>query len=96
MAAAKIYDRTGNTLLFDTGAGAVVQTKIKLDDLPDYVKWASLVAEDRSFYSHHGLNFKGLFRAIVVDVLRGGSKSQGGSSITQQLVKNVLLTQEKT
>jgi 1A family penicillin-binding protein len=94
-ASAKIYDRTGENLLYDIG-GDFTRVKIKLSEIPDYAKWASIVAEDRSFYSHGGLNFKGLLRAILVDILHGGSASQGGSSITQQLVKNAILTQEKT
>lgn len=94
MAAAKIYDRTGQTLLYDTG-GDFVRTKIKLSDIPDYAKWSTIVAEDRGFYSHGGLNFKGMLRALLTDILHG-SAAQGGSSITQQFVKNALLTQEKT
>ncbi|MDD5290154.1 MAG: transglycosylase domain-containing protein [Patescibacteria group bacterium] len=95
MAAAKIYDRTGQTILYDTG-GDFVRTKIKLSDIPDYAKWSTIVAEDRGFYSHGGLNFKGMLRALLVDILHGGSASQGGSSITQQFVKNALLSNEKT
>ncbi len=93
---AKIYDRTGQNLLYDFGGGEVMRTKISLNTLPDYIKWSTIVAEDRAFYSHHGLNFKGLTRALFLLIIRGGEKTQGGSSITQQFVKNALLTQEKT
>src|SRR5208282_3689942 len=51
--------------------------------------------EDRRFYSHHGVDPWGILRAVIADVLRRGA-SQGGSTITQQLAKNLFLTQERT
>jgi penicillin-binding protein 1A len=59
------------------------------------MKLAALAAEDAGFYEHTGLNYLGLLRALVVN-LRGGRLRQGGSTITQQVIKNVLLTQERT
>jgi penicillin-binding protein 1A len=55
------------------------------------MKLAVLAAEDASFYEHDGLNYLGLLRALLVN-LRGGRSRQGGSTITQQVIKNVLLT----
>ena len=74
----------------DMGGAAV-----PLRELPDYVPKAFIAIEDRRFYSHHGVDPLGIMRALVRDVLRRGA-SQGGSTITQQLAKNLFLTQERT
>jgi len=89
----KIYDRTGEILLNDINAD-FKRTKIKLDDLPDYVKWTTLVAEDRDFYSHHGIDLKGIIRSVFSNLFKG--TRVGGSSISQQFIKNALLSPEKT
>jgi penicillin-binding protein 1A len=68
---------------------------VPLAELPDYVPNAFVAIEDRRFYSHHGIDPLGISRALVADVLRRGA-SQGGSTITQQLAKNLFLTQERT
>jgi penicillin-binding protein 1A len=73
----------------DMGGAAVA-----LHELPDYVPKAFIAIEDRRFYSHHGVDPLGIARALVADVLRRGA-SQGGSTITQQLAKNLFLTQER-
>jgi penicillin-binding protein 1A len=69
--------------------------EVPLRELPDYVPKAFVAIEDRRFYSHHGVDPRGIARAIFHDVLRRGS-AQGGSTITQQLAKNLFLTQERT
>jgi penicillin-binding protein 1A len=69
--------------------------EVPLRELPDYVPKAFVAIEDRRFYSHHGVDPWGIARAVVHDVLRRGS-AQGGSTITQQLAKNLFLTQERT
>jgi len=74
----------------DMGGAAV-----PLRELPDYVPKAFIAIEDRRFYSHHGVDPWGIMRAVVADVLRRGG-TQGGSTITQQLAKNLFLTQERT
>jgi penicillin-binding protein 1A len=74
----------------DMGGAAV-----PLRELPDYVPKAFIAIEDRRFYSHHGFDPLGIVRAVMHDVLRRGA-SQGGSTITQQLAKNLFLTQERT
>jgi penicillin-binding protein 1A len=74
----------------DMGGAAV-----PLAELPAYVPNAFVAIEDRRFYSHYGIDPLGIFRAIVRDVLRRGA-SQGGSTLTQQLAKNIFLTQERT
>jgi penicillin-binding protein 1A len=63
---------------------------VAIDKLPPHVKLAVLAAEDAGFYEHEGLNYLGILRAFVVN-LRAGHTRQGGSTITQQVVKNVLL-----
>ena len=66
-----------------------------LSDLPGYVKNAFIAVEDKRFYSHNGIDFRALMRAAVSDVT-SRSFSQGGSTISQQLVKNTHLSNEKT
>jgi penicillin-binding protein 1A len=74
----------------DMGGAAV-----PLAELPAYVPKAFVAIEDRRFYSHYGVDPLGIARALVADILRRGA-SQGGSTITQQLAKNLFLTQERT
>ncbi|MDE2285770.1 MAG: PBP1A family penicillin-binding protein [Hyphomicrobiales bacterium] len=74
----------------DMGGAAVA-----LNELPDYVPKAFIAIEDRRFYSHHGVDPRGILRAVIADVLHRGA-SQGGSTITQQLAKNLFLTQQRT
>ena len=89
----QIYDRTGEHLLYEIH-GDENRTLVKLDELPEYVGWATIVIEDRDFYKHHGFNLKGIFRSFVSNIIRGGRA--GGSTITQQFVKNSILSPEKT
>lgn len=71
------------------------RTPIKLSELPSYVKWATISIEDKNFYSHQGVSIiGGMLRAVKEMVLK--QKLQGGSTITQQLVKSALLTPERT
>jgi penicillin-binding protein 1A len=68
---------------------------VALKDLPPYLPKAFIAIEDRRFYSHFGVDPYGIFRAAVTNILRRGV-SQGGSTLTQQLAKNLFLTQERT
>jgi len=68
---------------------------VALDELPELVVKAVLAAEDSSFFLHAGVSPTGIARALWVN-LRGGTVQQGGSTITQQLVKNVYLSSERT
>jgi penicillin-binding protein 1A len=70
------------------------RTVVPIESLPAHVKLAVLAAEDASFYEHEGLNYLGIVRAMLVN-LKSGRFRQGGSTITQQVVKNVLLDPEK-
>lgn len=90
----KIYDRTGEILLYEIH-GDQKRTLINLDQIPTYAVQATVAVEDKNFYKHKGISFLGIARAIIIDVLRGGKASQGGSTLTQQFVKNAILTNEK-
>lgn len=71
------------------------RTVVKFEDVPGHVKLAFLAAEDASFYEHEGLDYFGMLRAMVAN-FRAGSTRQGASTITQQVVKNLLLSPERT
>jgi penicillin-binding protein 1A len=71
------------------------RTVVRFADIPNHVKLAFLAAEDASFYQHEGLNYLGMLRALSAN-LRSGRSRQGASTITQQVVKNVLLAPERT
>ena len=91
--ATKIYDRN-EKLLFDIYADEN-RTAVPLDQIPKYVQNATIAIEDKDFYRHQGVNpIGGMLRAIMATVTRKGL--QGGSTITQQLVKSALLTPERT
>lgn len=71
------------------------RTVVPFADIPDAAKLAFLAAEDAHFYEHEGLNYLGVLRALWANV-RAGRTVQGGSTITQQVVKNILLDQQRT
>jgi penicillin-binding protein 1A len=75
--------------------GAAVGERLKLSEMPPYLPAAFLVVEDRRFYRHDGIDFRGLVRAAIVDI-KAGRFEQGGSTITQQLVKILFLTPDRT
>ena len=75
--------------------GEMPGANVALKDLPPYLPKAFIAIEDRRFYSHHGIDPVGIARAAVANILHRGV-SQGGSTLTQQLAKNLFLTQERT
>jgi len=89
----KILDRNGKLLYEVHGEEKRTWTEIK--DIPENMQKATIAAEDKEFYHHFGINLKGLTRAFLRDVLHRSYK-EGGSSITQQFVKNALLTPKRT
>lgn len=90
----KIYDRTGETLLYEIH-GDEQRTLVKIEDLPSYIKYATISMEDKNFYSHHGVSWRSLIRAFFVGVFTG-NRIQGTSTLTQQFVKNAILTNERS
>ena len=89
----RFYDRTGKTLIYEMVNPLGDRIWLKIDDIPDAVKWATISIEDRDFYTNPGINVRGLGRAFVNELR--GLPTQGGSSLTQQLVKNVLIDPEE-
>lgn len=90
----KIYDRTGTVLLYDIH-GEEKRTIIPEQDIPLVVKQATIALEDHNFYKHIGFDLKGVANAIISNIFHVGS-GRGGSTITQQFVKNSLLTNERS
>ena len=89
----KIYDRN-NKLLYDVFADQR-RTPVNLDQVPLILRQATIAIEDKSFYKHQGFDPFGFVRGVVIRPLLTG-RFEGGSTLTQQLVKNVLLTQQRT
>ncbi len=75
--------------------GDIVGNKVTIDDIPEHLVQAVLATEDRRFYYHVGVDPLGLLRAVFVNI-KEGRRAQGGSTITQQLAKNLFLSQERT
>ncbi|MBP8688779.1 PBP1A family penicillin-binding protein [Patescibacteria group bacterium] len=90
----KIYDKTGEVLLYEVH-GNEKRTIVELDNISKNLINATLSAEDKNFYKHKGLDFKGILRGLFKTYILG-KPSQSGSTLTQQLVKNAILTNEKT
>ncbi len=88
----KILDRNGN-LIYEIFADQR-RTPVTLDELPEHIKEATIAIEDKDFYRHYGFSITGVTRAAYNTVFN--RKLQGGSTLTQQLVKNALLTPERT
>lgn len=95
------FDRRPSLAFLDSGgrtigtAGDLHGGVVRLGELPAFLPQALLATEDRRFYSHFGIDPVGLARAAIVN-LRAGRVVQGGSTITQQLAKNVFLTHERS
>ncbi len=89
----KIYDRTGEKVLYEIH-GDEQRTLVSLSDIPEHLKWATIAIEDKNFYQHKGISLWGIFRGVVWQTIRG-KKAQGGSTLTQQFIKNSILTSER-
>src|ERR1035437_2527801 len=90
----KIYDSTGKILLYDA-AKTTKRTIVPFDQISQHVKDATLSIEDKYFYTEGGVRFSSYLRALWADITTL-SFSQGGSTITQQVVKNTVLNGDKT
>ncbi len=91
----KIYDRTGEILLYDIHKDTK-RTDIPFEEMGANIKNATIAIEDAEFYNHNGIRISSIIRAVLSNFFGGGGRTQGGSTITQQLVKNTLLTQERS
>ncbi len=90
--AVTFQDRTG----VEIGRRGILQTDaVSLSEIPDHMKKAAMAIEDRRFYQHFGIDVLGTFRALVENA-RANTVVQGGSSLTQQLAKNLFLSNERT
>lgn len=89
----KIYSRDGQ-LLYEVH-GEFKRTLIPYSEMNANVRNATIAVEDKNFYNEGGINFKGILRSILVDI-SSGSKAQGASTITQQFVRNAVLTKDKS
>jgi penicillin-binding protein 1A len=90
--AVTFLDRYGNEM---GSRGIKHNDALRLDEFPDHLIKATLATEDRRFYEHFGIDIPGLFRAMTANA-RAGGVVQGGSSISQQLAKNLFLSNERT
>jgi 1A family penicillin-binding protein len=90
----KIYDRTGEVLLYEI-YGEEKRTVVPLSLIPDYFKKAVIAAEDANFYSHFGIDIKRLANSLLTD-LKTGTLNYGGSTIPQQLIRSTFLSTDKT
>jgi 1A family penicillin-binding protein len=93
-ASTKILDRNGRTLYVISDPHQGQHTPVKLSDIPLYCRQATIATEDANYYSHPGVDFVGILRALLINV-QGGEVLSGGSTITQQLAKNLLLSPEE-
>jgi 1A family penicillin-binding protein len=90
----QIYDRTGEVLLYQI-YGEEKREWVDIEEIPSHMKEAVIAAEDSHFYSHFGIDIRGLLRAVIVDFILK-EPAQGGSTITQQLIRSSFLTNIKT
>lgn len=90
--ATKIFDRNGEPL-YDVFADQK-RIPITIEQIPEYLKNATIAVEDKNFYKHSGFDLRGILRSVYNIVVH--HSLQGGSTLTQQLVKNVLLTMQRT
>lgn len=98
----KIFDRTGEKLLYEIH-GEEKRTIIPMEEIPDSAKYATIVLEDSLFYSHKGFDVGGIIKAVCHELsasagmgdLGGLCPQRGGSTITQQFIKNSILTSER-
>lgn len=91
----KIFDRTGEILLYDVHADAK-RTIIPYEDISRNIKNATIAIEDLEFYEHKGIKPTAILRAVISNLTPGSTLTQGGSTITQQVIKNSVLTKDKT
>ena len=90
----KIYDRTGEVLLYEI-YGEEKRSWIPLESIPQHLQQAVVATEDSRFYKHIGIDIKGIIRSILINI-QTGELGVGGSTIPQQLIRSTFLTPDKT
>ncbi len=90
----KIFDRTGTHLLYEIAKNEK-RTVVPFEQMPEDLINATITAEDRKFYNHNGINYLSIARSVYENI-KCGCKAQGASTLTQQMVRNVILTLDKT
>jgi penicillin-binding protein 1C len=90
----KIYDRTGTVLLYEI-SGEQNRTVVPFENIPPYLKDATIAIEDENFYQEPAFSWRGILRALLTNIIHG-QILQGGSTITQQLARNAFLTTDQT
>jgi 1A family penicillin-binding protein len=93
-ASTQLLDRSGRVLYTISDPHKGQHTPVKLSDVPPYCRQATIATEDANYYSHPGVDVIGILRALWIN-LQGGEVISGGSTITQQLAKNLLLSPEE-
>ncbi|PIT89233.1 MAG: carboxypeptidase, partial [Candidatus Levybacteria bacterium CG10_big_fil_rev_8_21_14_0_10_36_7] len=91
----KIYDRTGEVVLFDIHKD-IKRTIIPFKEISRHIKNATIAIEDSQFYEHNGVKPTAIIRSLLTNIQSGNLTASGGSTITQQVVKNSVLTREKS
>jgi 1A family penicillin-binding protein len=91
----KIYDRTGKVLLYEIFASEK-RTIVELEDIPQHLVDGVIATEDTKFFEHHGIRPLSIARSFVYGLIGRGRVGGGASTLTQQLVKNAILTNERT
>lgn len=94
VASTTILDREGRVLYAVSEHGE--RLIVEHDHIPDVARWAAIAAEDRRFYEHFGLDWRGIARAAYRTIFSRGQVIQGGSTITQQFIKGAILSPERT
>ncbi len=86
-----VYDREGNEIdqYVSTNSNRI---EVDMDQIPEHLAHAFVAIEDKRFYEHNGIDFKGIIRAGYQFIKTGGAEAQGASTITQQLLKNTIFT----
>ncbi|MCA9565208.1 MAG: transglycosylase domain-containing protein, partial [Myxococcales bacterium] len=90
----RVYSAEGEVIALWTDEDLIYRTVVPFDQIPQVMRDAVVAAEDADFYNHSGVDFAGALRAMYYNV-RHGAMRQGFSSITQQVVKNLILTPER-
>ncbi|MFH1426894.1 MAG: transglycosylase domain-containing protein [Candidatus Kerfeldbacteria bacterium] len=90
----KIYARDGETLLYEVGDNK--RTDVTIDQISDPIEWATIALEDQTYYEHSGIKVTSIIRAGLSNVLHLDTGGGGASTLTQQFIKNAVLTSERT